>query len=102
MAALLLGLGLPASGQAGEAGTTRWQEISAVQDRKTHQIPSTWTLDKYPNAPILTAKSKVTLMDQKGPGVVTLLRVSDYQDSRNCLIIRVWYDREEPLAGGNR
>jgi len=95
MAAMLLGLGLAADGRAGEQGTTRWQEISAVPDRKTHLVPSTWTLDKYPNAPILTAKSKVTIIDQKGPGVVTLLHVSDYQDSRNCLIIRVWYDREQ-------
>ena len=35
MAAMLLGLGLAADGRAGEQGTTRWQEISAVPDRKT-------------------------------------------------------------------
>ena len=33
--------------------TERWQAISAVRARKTHLVPGTWTLDKYPNAPTL-------------------------------------------------
>lgn len=74
----------------------RWQEISGIPSRKTHKVPATWTLDKYPDAPTLKAHSKVTLLDQDGPGVVTLFHVSDYaigDDSK--LILRVWYDNEK-------
>jgi hypothetical protein len=79
-----------------KANTELWQEISAVKDRKTHVVPQTWTLDKYPEAPTLLPHAKVTLLDQQGPGVVTLLHVSDYgggDDSQ--LILRIWYDNEQ-------
>jgi hypothetical protein len=73
-----------------------WQDISRIQDKKTHMDPATWTLDKYPEAATLKPHTKITLLDQDGPGVVTLFHVSDYgfgDDSK--LILRVWYDREE-------
>jgi len=79
--------------------TERWQEISAVKNRKTHVAPATWPLDKYPDAPTLKPHSKITLLDQDGPGVITLFHVSDYErgdDSK--LILRVWYDNEEHPA----
>ena len=71
----------------------RWVEISTVKDQKTHMIPATWTLDKYPDAETLKPHSRITLLDQEGPGVVTLFHASDYyggDDSR--LILRIWYD----------
>ncbi len=74
----------------------RWQEISTIRDAKTHMVPATWTLDKYPNAPTLKPHTKVTILDQDGPGVVTLFHVSDYgygDDSK--LILRIWYDHED-------
>jgi len=76
----------------------RWQEISAVRDRKTHLVPATWTLDKYPDAPTLKPHAKVTLLDQKGPGVVTLLHVSDYAGPSGKMILRVWYDKADKPA----
>ena len=82
-----------------QTGSDRWQEVSAVKDRKTHMVPRTWTLDKYPNVPTLKPHSKVTVLDKDGPGVVTSFHVSDYgrgDDSK--LILRVWYDNEEKPA----
>ena len=40
-----------------------WQKITAIPDAKTHLVPRTWTLDKYPDAPTLMSHSKVTLLD---------------------------------------
>ena len=82
-----------------QTGSDRWQEVSAVKDRKTHMVPRTWTLDKYPDAPTLKPHSKITVLDKDGPGVVTLFHVSDYgrgDDSK--LILRVWYDNEQKPA----
>ena len=77
----------------------RWQEMSAVEDRKTHLVPATWTLDKYPDAKTLRAHSKVVVLDQKGPGVVTGLHVSDQVGcDQSKLILRVWYDGEKKPA----
>ena len=78
-----------------QSPSCRWQEISTIKDVKTHMVPATWTLDKYPNAPTLKPHTKVTILDQDGPGVVTLFHVSDYgygDDSK--LILRIWYDYE--------
>jgi hypothetical protein len=70
-----------------------WKKICTVPDCKTHVEPRTWTYDKYPDAPALKAHSSVTLLDQDGPGVVTLLHVSDYLNGDDSLLIlRVWYD----------
>jgi hypothetical protein len=80
----------PAAARTEPAATERWKEISAIPDRKTHLVPSTWGLDKYPDAPLLTARSKVTLLDQDGPGVVTQIHVSDYLGSNNRLVLRVY------------
>ena len=77
-------------------GGERWQEISGIQDRKTHGVPSTWQLDKYPDAPTMKPHAKVVVLDQSGPGVVTMFHVSDYafgDDSK--FILRVWYDGEK-------
>lgn len=74
----------------------RWKELSSVRNTKSHQVPGTWTLDKYPNAPTLKPHSTVVLFDQDGPGVITHLHVSKYErgDDKN-LILRVWYDGED-------
>ncbi len=50
-----------------------WQSICALNKKKTHLVPSTWQLDKYPDAPRMTPHGKVTLLDVDGPGVVTLI-----------------------------
>jgi hypothetical protein len=74
----------------------RWEEISRIGNRKTHLIPRTWTMDKYPGAPTLSAKSSVTLIDQVGPGVITNLHVSDYWGGDDgALILRIWYDGDK-------
>ena len=76
-----------------------WRQISAVPDAKTHLVPRTWTLDKYPDAPTLKPHAKVTVLDQKGPGVVTLFHVSDYaRGDASKLVLRVWYDGQEKPA----
>ena len=79
----------------------RWRDLSAVGGKRTHLEPATWTLEKYPDAPTLTPGEKVALLDQDGPGVVTLLHASNYSathrgDPRAAaeLILRVWYDGE--------
>jgi len=76
-----------------------WQKITAIPDAKTHLVPRTWTLDKYPDAPTLTPHSKVTLLDQDGPGVVTNFHVSNYAGGdASQLVLRVWYDRQDKPA----
>ena len=55
----------------------KWQTITAIPNAKTHLVPRTWTLDKYPDAPTLLPHSKVTVLDHEGPGVVTNFHVSD-------------------------
>lgn len=73
-----------------------WAEITAVREESTRMIPSTWTLDKYPEAETLQPHATVTLLDQDGPGVVTQLHSSDYtMGDAGRLILRVWYDHEE-------
>ena len=79
-----------------------WSDICLLKDSKTHMVPLTWTLDKYPDAPTLGPRSRVTFFDREGPGVVTMIHVSDYvglpggnRADAAPLIIRVWYDREE-------
>jgi hypothetical protein len=86
---------LAAVGQDGPANQDRWKEISAVRNSKTHLVPSTWNLDKYPDTPLLTAKARVTILEQDGPGVITQIHVSDYMGNNNQLILRVCYDGEE-------
>lgn len=76
-----------------------WQKITAIPDAKTHLVPRTWTLDKYPDAPTLMPHSKVTVLDQNGPGVVTNFHVSNYAGGdASQLHLRVWYDRQEKPA----
>ncbi|NQT51841.1 DUF2961 domain-containing protein [bacterium] len=94
VAALLIGCLATTDTIGGEM--ERWQAISAVKAAKTHLVPATWTLDKYPDAPTLAPRAKIILLDQDGPGVVTLFHVSDYGRGDDAkLILRVWYDREK-------
>lgn len=44
-----------------QSRSCRWQEISTITDVKTHMVPATWTLDKYPDAPTLKPYAKVTI-----------------------------------------
>ena len=60
--------------------TERWQTISYINDHKTHIVPATWALDKYPDTGTLTSNSKVVVLDQDGRGVDTLFHVSDYKN----------------------
>jgi hypothetical protein len=77
----------------------RWEEVTAVRHQTTHMVPATWTLDKYPEANTLKPYSTITLLDQNGPGVVTLLHASDYgQGDDSRLILRIWYDHETDPA----
>jgi len=82
-----------------QSDVAAWQRIVAIPDAKTHLVPRTWTLDKYPDAPTLTPHSKVTLLDQDGPGVVTNLHVSRYHGGdASQLLLCVWYDRLNRVA----
>jgi len=78
-----------------------WQNLSTVQSGLSHLVPSTWPYDKYPDAPELDGCSRITAIDQDGPGVVTCLHVSNYYNKRDfndsppgaqALLLRVWYD----------
>ena len=84
---------------AAQSDQGTWQKITTIPDAKTHLVPRTWTLDKYPDAPTLTAHSKVTILDQDGPGVVTNFHVSNYSGGdASQLLLRVWYDRQDKPA----
>ena len=88
-----------AGGLHAQSDLGNWQKITAIPDAKTHLVPRTWTLDKYPDAPTLTPHSKVTILDQDGPGVVTNFHVSNYAGGdASRLHLRVWYDRQDKPA----
>ena len=88
-----------AKGQDTKMISERWQEISAIGDRRTHVVPGTWALDKYPDAETLKPHTKVVLLDQEGPGVVTGFHASDQAAcDQGQLILRVWYDEEPKPA----
>jgi len=94
--AIVLVLGCSSSAQS---ISNNWLQISAVPDAKTHVVPRTWPLDKYPDTPTLKPHAKVTVLDQKGPGVVTFFHVSDYaRGDASKLVLRVWYDGLEKPA----
>ncbi len=99
--AMQCGCSVPNSGNGSTTRMTpeRWEDVSAVRNRTTHMVPATWTLDKYPNAATLKPHSTLTLLDQQGPGVVTLFHASDYgQGDDSQLILRIWYDNETDPA----
>jgi hypothetical protein len=88
-----------ASVASAQSDLGNWRKITTIPDAKTHLVPRTWTLDKYPDAPTLTAHSKVTILDQDGPGVVTNFHVSNYSGGdASRLLLRVWYDRQDKPA----
>jgi hypothetical protein len=75
-------------------------DITSVGGGTQSQLqPSHWPYDKYANMPEITPKSKTTLLDADGPGVVTLIHVSKYNGGdQGKLIIRVWYDDQKTPA----
>jgi len=77
-----------------------WQQLTSVGGGSQSRLqPSHWPYDKYPDMPEITPKSKTTLLDVDGPGVVTLFHVSKYEDGdQDKLILRVWYDDEKTPA----
>lgn len=77
-----------------------WQQLTAVGGGTQSRLqPSHWPYDKYPKMPEITPKSKTTLLDVDGPGVVTLFHVSHYSGGdEDKLILRVWYDGEQAPA----
>ena len=77
-----------------------WQQLTAVGGGTQSRLqPSHWPYDKHPNLPEITPKSKTTLLDVDGPGVVTLIHVSKYDGGdQDKLILRVWYDGEQAPA----
>lgn len=99
---LILFFGCAAGGGEKSSSSVKpnsWESICAVADQTTHMKPATWTLDKYPDAQTLDPNSRLILLDQDGPGVVTLFHVSDYaRGDDSQLIIRVWYDKEKDPA----
>ncbi len=76
--------------------TNNWESICTIGDQTTHLKPATWTLDKYPDTKTLDPHSRIIILDQDGPGVITLFHVSDYgKGDDSQLILRVWYDKEK-------
>jgi hypothetical protein len=77
-----------------------WRELTSVdQGTQSRLQPSHWPYDKYPDMPEITPKSKTVLLDADGPGVVTLIHVSQYKGGDQAkLILRVWYDSERTAA----
>ena len=39
-----------------------WQKITAISDAKTHLVPRTSTLDKYPDAPTLASTCRTVVV----------------------------------------
>ena len=80
-----------------------WENLTLVGKANTRVVPSTWSKDKYPEAPELYAGMEVTALDVDGPGVVTNIHVSDYKvrtdptdrQSASAIVVKVWYDYEE-------
>lgn len=73
-----------------------WQQLTVVGGGSQSRLqPSHWPYDKYPDLPEITPKSKTTLLDVDGPGVVTLIHASKYPGGdQDKLLLRVWYDGE--------
>lgn len=63
---------------------------------RTHVVPATWPYDKYPDMPELKAKAVVTVLDVKGPGIVTNIHASHYLV--NSGMDEDTYERSAPIA----
>ena len=75
-----------------------WQRTAQILESKTHVVPALWA-----DMPRLDAKTKVTLLNVGGPGVVTLIHASalalkfDSQfasEEAMKVILRIFYDGE--------
>ncbi|MHB1038597.1 MAG: DUF2961 domain-containing protein [Pirellulales bacterium] len=82
-----------------------WQEISRVRPGQSRVVPALWA-----GMPRLDAKSKVKILDVDGPGVVSLLHVSNFISSfaatgflgnspgAQSVVLRVYYDGQPAPA----
>jgi len=80
----------------------KWMYLSSIGEKQSRLAIATWPYDKYPEMPELTAKSKVMVMDEAGPGVVSCIHATTYYSNKNgilkndrdssCIVIRIWYD----------
>lgn len=79
-----------------------WQRITQILESKTYVVPSLWA-----EMPRLNAKTRVTILNVEGPGVVTLIHASalalkfDSQFSSEeamNVILRIFYDGESKPA----
>ena len=78
-----------------------WQELTSLGGKQSRMSIAHWPYDKYPSTPEITPKSRTTLIDADGPGVVSAFHVSAYRGEPNTsadLILRVWYDNEPKPA----
>jgi hypothetical protein len=100
---LLLSSGITRSLQAEES--VSWQETARVRPGQSHVVPALWA-----NLPRLNAKAKVKILDVDGPGVVTLLHVSNFVSNfgatgfvgnspgAQAVMLRVFYDKQAKPA----
>ena len=80
-----------------------WESLTRIGQADSRVVPSTWSKDKYPDMPELYGGTSVTVLDVDGPGVITCIHASDYNDRNNSadqsagsvIMMKVWYDFED-------
>jgi Protein of unknown function (DUF2961). len=88
-----------------------WKQLSQIGMKQSRLSSSTWPYDKHPEQQELLAGSRVTILHAEGPGVVSSIHASNYNDRKVItdvemtlprdnramreIIFRVWYDDEE-------
>lgn len=80
----------------------KWMHLSGIGGKQSKLRPATWPYDKYPQMEQLKAKTKITILDEEGPGVISCIHSTTYYGSKkgilkddrdsSSLIIRIWYD----------
>lgn len=100
---LLLSFGVARSVQAEEP--LSWQETARIRPGQSRVVPALWA-----NLPRLNAKARVKIFDVDGPGVVSLLHVSNFVSNfgatgfvgnspgAQSVMIRVFYDNQTAPA----
>ena len=83
---------------------------SLINEGRSHLNAITWPYDKYPGMAELNKGSKIILLDQEGPGVVSQIHSSFYMEKKpfsqwnwnkqaaSGLVVKVWYDKSEKPA----
>lgn len=74
---------------------------------KSRLININWSNDRFPDAPEMNARVKLTVMDAEGPGMITQIHATHYtprnsmdftSNAGGAIFISVWYDDEAEPA----